>query len=112
MTPEKNGALGRGRGGPGRDDPPVPPAAGGSPDRVMDRRTFLGTLTGGLLAAPLAAEAQVPEKIARIGMLRSENRPLDDRIRQNIADVRAGLQDEDHAEGRHYRIDYYSPTSE
>jgi hypothetical protein len=27
-------------------------------------------------------------------MLRSENRPLDDRIRQNIADVRAGLQEE------------------
>ena len=24
----------------------------------MDRRTFLGTLTGSLLAAPLAAEAQ------------------------------------------------------
>ena len=24
----------------------------------MDRRTFLGTLTGGLLAAPLAVEAQ------------------------------------------------------
>jgi hypothetical protein len=26
----------------------------------MDRRTFLGTLAGGLLAAPLAAEAQAP----------------------------------------------------
>jgi hypothetical protein len=24
----------------------------------MDRRTFIGTLAGGLLAAPLAAEAQ------------------------------------------------------
>jgi len=78
----------------------------------MERRTFLGVIAGGLLAAPLAAEGQVPEKIARIGMLRSENRPLDDRIRQNIADVRAGLQDEGYAEGRHYRIDYYSPTSE
>lgn len=65
-----------------------------------------------LLAAPLAADGQVPEKIARIGMPRSENRPLDDRIRQNIADVRAGLQDEGYAEGRHYRIDYYSPASE
>ena len=57
----------------------------------MDRRAFLGTLAGALLAAPLAADGQVPEKITRIGMLRSENRPLDDRIRQNIADVRAGL---------------------
>jgi hypothetical protein len=31
-------------------------------DRVMDRRTFLGTLTGGLLAAPLTAEAQRVQK--------------------------------------------------
>lgn len=77
----------------------------------MDRRTFLGTLAGGLLATPLVAQAQLPEKIARIGMLRSENRPLDDRIRQNITDLRAGLQDEGYAEGQHYRVDYYSPTS-
>jgi putative ABC transport system substrate-binding protein len=78
----------------------------------MDRRAFISGITLALLAAPLAAEGQVPEKIARIGILRSENRPLDDRIRQNIADVRAGLQDEGYAERRHYRIDYYSPTRE
>ncbi len=35
----------------------------------MDRRAFLGTLTGGLLAAPLAAEGQQAGKIYRIGML-------------------------------------------
>jgi hypothetical protein len=35
----------------------------------MDRRTFLGTLAGGLLAAPLAAAAQQAGKIARIGYL-------------------------------------------
>ena len=35
----------------------------------MDRRAFLGTLTGGLLAAPLAAEAQEAAKVARIGYL-------------------------------------------
>lgn len=34
----------------------------------MDRRTFLGTLTGTLLAAPLAADAQ-PARNARIGVL-------------------------------------------
>jgi ABC-type uncharacterized transport system substrate-binding protein len=65
-----------------------------------------------ILAAPLTVDGQVSEKIARIAMLRSENRPLDDRIRQNIADLRAGLRDEGYAEGQHYRIDYYSPTSE
>jgi ABC-type uncharacterized transport system substrate-binding protein len=34
----------------------------------VDRRAFLATLTGGLLAAPLAAEAQEVE-IRRIGLL-------------------------------------------
>ena len=35
----------------------------------MDRRTFLGTLAGGLLAAPLAANAQPAGKVWRIGLL-------------------------------------------
>jgi ABC-type uncharacterized transport system substrate-binding protein len=69
-------------------------------------------LTVSLTLAPLKAEPQEAAKVARIGMLRSENRPLDDRIKQNIADVRAGLQDEGYAEGQQYRIDYYSPTRE
>src|SRR5690349_11499608 len=39
---------------------------------VMDRRAFIGTLTGGLLATPLAVEAQ-PAKAARIGVLSTGN---------------------------------------
>jgi hypothetical protein len=35
----------------------------------MDRRAFLGTLAGGLLAAPLAAEAQQAGRVWRIGWL-------------------------------------------
>ena len=35
----------------------------------MDRRAFLRTLAGGLLAAPLAAEAQEGRKVPRIGVL-------------------------------------------
>src|SRR5438309_3136110 len=35
----------------------------------MDRRAFLTALTGGLLAAPIAAEAQSEGKIYRIGVL-------------------------------------------
>jgi putative ABC transport system substrate-binding protein len=36
---------------------------------VIDRRTFLGTLTGGLIAVPLAAEAQPAGRSHRIGIL-------------------------------------------
>ena len=80
----------------------------------MDRRcrTLTLLLVLVLLGAPLTADGQVRERIARIGMLRSEHRPLDDRIRQNIADVRAGLQEEGYVEGQHYRIDYKTPTTE
>jgi hypothetical protein len=39
---------------------------------VIGRRAFLGTLTGGLLAAPLAAEAQPATKIATIPMEESD----------------------------------------
>jgi len=35
----------------------------------MDRRAFIGTLAGGLLAAPLAAEGQQAGKVYRIGVL-------------------------------------------
>ncbi len=35
----------------------------------MDRRTFLGTLAGGLLAAPVAAKAQPAGKIYTMGVL-------------------------------------------
>ena len=35
----------------------------------MDRRAFISTLAGGLLAAPLAAKAQTAGKVYRIGLL-------------------------------------------
>ena len=35
----------------------------------MERRTFMALVSGGLLAAPLAARAQQPAKVARIGYL-------------------------------------------
>jgi len=36
---------------------------------VMDRREFIGTLAGGIVVAPFAAEAQQAAKSARIGYL-------------------------------------------
>ena len=41
----------------------------------MDRRTFIGVVAGGLLAAPLAAEAQQAGKVYRIGFLRAGQPP-------------------------------------
>ena len=58
----------------------------------MNRRAFLGTLTGGLLAAPLAAEAQTPGKTPRIGFVeagsRSANQHFLDAFRQGLRDLR------------------------
>ena len=42
----------------------------------MDRRAFIGTLTGSLLAGPLAADAEQAGKVCRIGIL--GNVPLTD----------------------------------
>ena len=36
---------------------------------MMDRRTFVCALGGGLFAMPIAAEAQRPAKVYRIGLL-------------------------------------------
>jgi putative tryptophan/tyrosine transport system substrate-binding protein len=38
-------------------------------EALVDRRAFIGTLASGLLASPLAAEAQVPSKLPKIGFL-------------------------------------------
>ena len=44
---------------------------------MMDRRSFIGTIAGGLLAVPLATEAQRPGKVWRIGLLSGGARPPD-----------------------------------
>ena len=51
----------------------------------MDRRTFIGTLTGGLLAAPLAAEAQKSEKMARVGILGVGPAPSPEELARSVA---------------------------
>jgi hypothetical protein len=42
----------------------------------VDRRAFIGTLTGALLAAPFAVEAQPAGKMYRIGLLATRPTPL------------------------------------
>jgi putative ABC transport system substrate-binding protein len=69
----------------------------------MDRRTFIGSLAGGFLAAPLAAQAQQAGKVPRIGFLRvtspSDRPPLLDAFRQ-------GLRALGWVEGQNIVIDY------
>jgi putative ABC transport system substrate-binding protein len=51
----------------------------------VDRRVFLGALSGGLLAAPLAAEAQKSEKKARVGILNLGSAPSPEELAQSVA---------------------------
>jgi len=67
----------------------------------MDRRAFIGSLAGGLLAAPLAAEAQDAAKIARIGFLVQGSGLVDQ-------DFLQGLRDLGYVEGRTLVIEYRS----
>ncbi len=67
----------------------------------MDRRAFIGTLAGGLLAAPLAAGAQQAAKIARIGYL-ATNLTANARLHEAF---RQGLRDLGYVEGRNVVIE-------
>ena len=72
---------------------------------MTTRRVFLGTLAGGLLAAPLTVEAQQPGKLPRIGYLVTgsldspETRVTHDAFRQ-------GLRDHGYMEGQNILIEY------
>ena len=71
----------------------------------MDRRTFIGGVAGGLLAAPLAARAQQAGKVYRIGIL--EAIPAAQNA-ANLDALRKGLRDLGYVEGRNLIIEYRS----
>jgi putative ABC transport system substrate-binding protein len=82
---------------------PVAPAAGGPGDRVVDRRAFLATLIGSLLAAPLAAGAQQAGRVWRIGYLSAD----DPSAASHLVDAfRQGLRDLGYVEGRNVIIEF------
>ena len=62
---------------------------------MTDRQTFMGTLAGGLLAAPLAAEAQQPARPATIGVLAVAE--FTEAVRGAIRD---GLRDQGYVKGQ------------
>jgi putative ABC transport system substrate-binding protein len=63
----------------------------------IERRKFLATLGGGAAAWPLAARAQQPGKIPRIGI-------IDDSLHWNA--FRHGLRDLGYLEGQNIAFDY------
>jgi putative ABC transport system substrate-binding protein len=70
---------------------------------VTDRRTFIGVVAGGLLAAPLAAGAQL-RKVARIGVLvpaepESPTEP-------NVAAFRQTLRELGYIDGQTIAVEY------
>jgi putative tryptophan/tyrosine transport system substrate-binding protein len=68
----------------------------------MDRRAFIGTLAGGLLAAPLAAEAQQADKVVRVGFLDA----VSPRNVPWIAAFERRLMELGYVEGKNLEIDF------
>jgi putative ABC transport system substrate-binding protein len=67
----------------------------------MDRRAFISGITLGLLAAPLAAEAQQAGKVPRIGVI-GEKSPAD----PFLAAFRQGLRELGYTEGQNIVVEY------
>jgi len=71
----------------------------------MDRRVFIGTMAGGLIAAPLATETHPAGKVPRIGFLVAAS-TSDSAYARLIEAFRQGLRDLGHVEGRNIVIEY------
>jgi putative ABC transport system substrate-binding protein len=69
----------------------------------LDRRAFIGTLAGGLLAAPLAAEAQQAGRVYRIGFLSTASATA---AASRVEAFRLGLRELGYIEGRNVTIEY------
>ena len=72
-------------------------------DRHMERRAFLSTLAGGLLAAPIVAEGQPAGKVARIGYLALGAATTNAAYRKAFTD---GLRDHGWIEEKNIAIEY------
>ena len=71
----------------------------------MDRRAFLGSLAGAVLAAAPVAEAQPPKKPHRIGMIERTSAVIN---AANVDGFRQGLRELGYIEGESFVIEYRS----
>ena len=65
----------------------------------MNRRTFIGTLAGGLVAAPFAADAQPAAQVPRIGVLESNSS-------SSLVSFKQGLKERGYVEGKSIVFEY------
>jgi putative ABC transport system substrate-binding protein len=77
----------------------------------MRRRDFI-TLIGGAAAWPLAARAQQPERMRRIGVLTNGAQDTPQSGQDNAAALRKGLQEHGWIDGRNIRIEFHSINGE
>jgi len=68
----------------------------------MERRTFVAMLTGGFVAAPLAAEAQQPKHVLRLGFLSAASAAHD---QPRLAGLQRGLYELGYVEGTNIFIE-------
>jgi len=66
----------------------------------MNRRTFIGTLAGGLVAAPFAADAQPAAQVPRIGVLESNSSS------KRLVSFKQGLKERGYVEGKSIVFEY------
>jgi putative tryptophan/tyrosine transport system substrate-binding protein len=66
----------------------------------MNRRTFIGTLAGGLVAAPFAADAQPAAQVPRIGVLEGNS------YSKSLESFKQGLQERGYVEGKSIVFEY------
>jgi putative ABC transport system substrate-binding protein len=69
----------------------------------MNRRAFIAALGGAAAGWPLAARAQQPARVWRIGMLDTSSQELNE---ANLAAFRRGLRELGYFEGQNLRIEY------
>src|SRR2546426_2571798 len=72
-------------------------------DPVMERRTFMAMLTGGIVVSSLAAEAQQAGKVYRIGFLGNSTAALEANL---VGPFREGLRELGYVEGQNFAIEY------
>ena len=70
---------------------------------MLDRRTLIGRVMGGLFAAPLAASAQQPGKVYRLGYL---NTPTRESVARGVDAFLQKLRELGWVDGRNLIIDY------